>query len=44
MWVDEKYGGLGIVAFRFEQVVLEEIIRHGDWGLFLLLHSRLVGP
>lgn len=44
MWVEEKYGGLGIVDFRFEQVVIEETIRHGDMGLFLTLHSRLVGP
>ncbi len=44
MWVDEKYGGLGIADFRFEQVVIEETIRHGDIGLFLSLHSRLVGP
>jgi alkylation response protein AidB-like acyl-CoA dehydrogenase len=44
MWVDEKYGGLGLKDFRFEQVVLEETIRHGDIGLFLTLHSRLVGP
>ena len=44
MWADEKYGGLGITDFRFEQVVIEETIRHGDIGLFLSLHSRLVGP
>jgi acyl-CoA dehydrogenase len=44
MWVDEKYGGLGMTDFRFEQIVLEETIRHGDIGLFLTLHSRLVGP
>ena len=44
MWVEEKYGGLGIEDFRFEQVVIEETIRHGDMGLFLTLHSRLVGP
>jgi acyl-CoA dehydrogenase len=44
MWVDEQYGGLGIADFRFEQIVLEETIRHGDIGLFLGLHSRLVGP
>jgi alkylation response protein AidB-like acyl-CoA dehydrogenase len=44
MWADEKYGGLGIDDFRFEQVVIEETIRHGDLGLFLTLHSRLVGP
>jgi acyl-CoA dehydrogenase len=44
MWADARYGGLGIEDFRFEQVVIEETIRHGDIGLFLTLHSRLVGP
>jgi alkylation response protein AidB-like acyl-CoA dehydrogenase len=44
MWADEKYGGLGIEDFRFEQVIIEETMRHGDIGLFLSLHSRLVGP
>ncbi len=44
MWVDEKYGGPGINDFRFEQVVIEETLRHGDLSLFLTLHSRLVGP
>jgi alkylation response protein AidB-like acyl-CoA dehydrogenase len=44
MWADEKYGGLGIKDFRFEQIVIEETMRHGDLALFLTLHSRLVGP
>lgn len=44
MWADEQYGGLGIADFRFEQIVIEEVIRYGDMGLFLSLHSRLVGP
>ncbi len=44
MWADEKYGGLDISDFRFEQVIIEETMRHGDIGLFLTLHSRLVGP
>ena len=44
MWADEQYGGLGMRDFRFEQIVIEEGIRHGDMGLFLTLHSRLVGP
>jgi acyl-CoA dehydrogenase len=44
MWVGEAYGGLGMADFRFEQIVIEEVIRHGDMGLFLSLHSRLVGP
>ncbi len=44
MWADEKYGGMGIDDFRFEQIIIEETIRHGDISLFLTLHSRLVGP
>jgi alkylation response protein AidB-like acyl-CoA dehydrogenase len=44
MWADEEYGGLGIEDFRFEQILIEETLRHGDLGLFLTLHSRLVGP
>ena len=44
MWADERYGGLGMADFRFEQIVIEEVIRYGDMGLFLSLHSRLVGP
>jgi acyl-CoA dehydrogenase len=44
MWAEEKYGGLGISDFRFEQIVIEETMRHGDLSLFLSLHSRLVGP
>ena len=44
MWVDEKYGGLGMDDFRFEQIVIEETMRHGDLGFFITLHSRLVGP
>ncbi|MFC1690084.1 acyl-CoA dehydrogenase family protein [Pseudomonadota bacterium] len=44
IWADEAYGGMGIEDFRFEQILIEETIRHGDLGLFLTLHSRLVGP
>jgi acyl-CoA dehydrogenase len=44
MWADEKYGGLGVGDFRFEQILIEETLRHGDLSLFLTLHSRLVGP
>ena len=44
MWVDEQYGGLGMEDFRFEQIVIEETMRHGDLGFFITLHSRLVGP
>jgi alkylation response protein AidB-like acyl-CoA dehydrogenase len=44
MWVDEKYGGAGVRDFRYEQILIEENIRHGDIGLYLALHSRLVAP
>ena len=44
MWAGEEYGGLGMRDFRFEQIVIEETMRHGDLSLFLTLHSRLVGP
>jgi len=44
MWVDEKYGGLGLKDFRYEQILLEENTFHGDSGFFHALHSRLVAP
>jgi len=44
MWADEAYGGAGVADFRYEQILYEETIRHGDIGLFLTLHSRLVAP
>ncbi|MCK5770345.1 acyl-CoA dehydrogenase family protein [Algiphilus sp.] len=44
MWADEKYGGLGIEDFRYEQVLIEENARFGDSGYFITLHSRLVAP
>ena len=44
MWADEKYGGAGISDFRYEQVMIEELLRYGEMGFFSTLHSRLVGP
>jgi acyl-CoA dehydrogenase len=44
MWADEQYGGAGIRDFRYEQILIEENIRHGEPCLYLTLHSRLVGP
>lgn len=44
MWADEKYGGLGLTDFRYEQILIEENGLHGDAGFFITLHSRLVGP
>lgn len=42
MFVDPAYGGAGVSDFRFDQIAIEENYRHGDAGLFLHLHSRLV--
>lgn len=44
MWIDEKYGGLGVKDFRYEQILIEESVMHGDRGFFFWLHSRLVAP
>jgi alkylation response protein AidB-like acyl-CoA dehydrogenase len=44
MWADEKYGGAGVADFRYEQILMEELTLHGEAGLFLWLHSRLVAP
>lgn len=44
MWADEKYGGVGLRDFRFEQILIEEQNRIMESGLMLSLHSRLVGP
>ncbi|WP_233884623.1 acyl-CoA dehydrogenase family protein [Paraburkholderia flagellata] len=44
MWADEQYGGAGVTDFRYEQIVYEEMIRHGDIGVYFTLHSRLVAP
>jgi alkylation response protein AidB-like acyl-CoA dehydrogenase len=44
LWADEKYGGAGIDDFRYEQIIIEENIRHGDIGFYLNLHTGLVAP
>jgi alkylation response protein AidB-like acyl-CoA dehydrogenase len=44
MWVDPEYGGAGVDDFRYEQIVSEENIRHGDIGFYTNLHSGLVAP
>jgi len=43
-WADEKHGGAGVDDFRFEQVIIEENMRHGDIGFYINLHSDLVAP
>lgn len=44
MWADPEYGGAGIDDFRYDQIVMEENMRHGDAGFYVQLHSNLVGP
>lgn len=44
VWVDEKYGGLGLKDFRFEQIMIEEIARSQETGFMSPLHSRLIAP
>lgn len=44
MWADEQYGGAGLNDFRYEQIVYEENIRHGEIGFYINLHSGLVAP
>jgi acyl-CoA dehydrogenase len=44
MWADQRYGGAGVDDFRYEQIVYEENIRHGEPGFYINLHSGLVAP
>lgn len=44
LWADEKYGGAGVKDFRYEQILIEENMAHGEAGFFITLHSRLVAP
>lgn len=44
IWADERFGGLGIRDFRFQQVMQEEDARFGEAGFHHTLHSRLVAP
>lgn len=42
--VPEEYGGAGITDFRYNTVILEEIIRHGATGLGFSLHNDVMAP
>ncbi|MCX4245177.1 acyl-CoA dehydrogenase family protein [Paraliomyxa miuraensis] len=44
MWAPEELGGMGITDMRYEQILQEENYLHGDPGLCLTLHSRVVAP
>ena len=43
-WAKPEYGGLGITDFRYEQIIFEENVRHGEPGFYINLHSGLVAP
>ncbi len=42
--VPEEYGGAGITDFRYNAVILEEIMRHGASGLGFSLHNDVMAP
>ena len=44
MWAPEDLGGLGLTDQRYDQILQEEVIRHGDPGFYQNLHSQVVGP
>lgn len=44
VWADEKFGGAAIHDFRFDQIIIEENLRHGEIGFHINLHSNLVAP
>ena len=44
VYAEERFGGAGIDDFRFDQIIIEENMRHGDIGFYINLHSDLVAP
>ncbi|MET9341465.1 acyl-CoA dehydrogenase family protein [Nonomuraea sp. NPDC003804] len=42
--VPEEYGGAGVTDFRYNTVIVEEIIRSGASGLGFSLHNDVVAP
>src|ERR1700710_2962515 len=44
LWAEERFGGLGIEDFRFQQIIMEEDAAYGEPGFYHTLHSRLVAP
>ncbi|NDY91234.1 acyl-CoA dehydrogenase family protein [Ideonella livida] len=43
-WAGEQYGGAGIDDLRYEQILVEECVRHADVGIYFNLHSTVVAP
>jgi alkylation response protein AidB-like acyl-CoA dehydrogenase len=42
--VPEEYGGAGVKDFRFNAVIVEELIRNGATGLGFSLHNDVMAP
>ncbi|MEU6720938.1 acyl-CoA dehydrogenase family protein [Nonomuraea sp. NPDC046802] len=42
--VPEEYGGSGVTDFRYNAVIVEEIIRHSATGLGFSLHNDVMAP
>lgn len=43
MFADEKYGGAGVDDFRYDMVLIEELMAREN-GLYIPLHNRIVAP
>lgn len=43
MWADEAYGGAGMEDYRYDQILVEEVLPV-ESGFFMGLHNRVVGP
>jgi acyl-CoA dehydrogenase len=43
MWADESLGGAGVDDFRYDQILIEELLPV-ESGFFAPLHSRIVAP
>lgn len=44
LWAEPDVGGAGIADLRFDQIIIEENVRHGESGFYIHLHSNLVAP
>lgn len=44
LWGEPRFGAAGIRDLRFDQIIIEENIRHGDAGFYIHLHSNHVAP
>lgn len=43
MYADEKYGGVGVDDFRYDMILIEELMAREN-GLYIPLHNRIVSP